>query len=338
MVFVVRAYLALAGVVLAAGLVGLILPANVRIERSVFIARPAATVYTLAARPATFPEWAPMGAARASYAFEGPDMGVGARAAWTTDDARAGRLVVVAAEPYALVESDVDFGARGRARMSVAITPEDGGVRTTWTVTTGFGLNLVKRYVALGLDQRLGRDLERGLERLKGLAETTPSADFADADVEVIALTSRAIAYAERTVRGDSADHQAAFEAALADVRQFLARRRVAVAGPIYTVTLDWRPPVWRFQVAAPYDGDVSGGEGPVALGRSPAGAAVRAVHEGDTRGAAALYDKLEAYVAARRMQPAGPIWEAMITDRETVAPQDQLTEIFIPVAGDAAD
>ncbi len=337
MVFVVRAYLALAGLAVLAVMAGLILPASVRVERSVMIARPPATVYTLAARPATFPEWSPMGAAHAAYRFDGPDMGVGARASWTTDDGLRGHMVVVAAEPYALVESDVDFGPRGQTRMSIAITPEDEGVRATWTMETSFGFNIVKRYVSLGLDQRLGRDLERGLERLKGLAETTPAADFADADVEVITLTSRAIAYAERTVRGDGDDHQAAFDAALEDVRRFLARRRVAVAGPIYTVTLDWRPPVWRFQVAAPYDGDLSGGEGPVALGRSPAGTAVRAVHEGDPRGAATLYEKLQAYVAARRMEPAGPIWEAMITDRETVAPEDQMTEIFIPVTG-AAD
>jgi len=72
--------------------VGLFLPRNVHVERSIEIDRPASTVFVLLNSYRAFASWSPWAARDpdARYEFSGPESGVGARLSWSGDPRLAG--------------------------------------------------------------------------------------------------------------------------------------------------------------------------------------------------------------------------------------------------------
>jgi effector-binding domain-containing protein len=335
MKWLVRVYFAvsvLAGAILIGGL---FLPSRGHVQRSITIDRPPATVFTLLSSWRTYHEWSPWARAEpeAAYVFDGPPFGFGARYAWSGEGTASGELVMTRAEPYALVEATVDLGARGRGLMRFTIEPKPGGSVVTWSYDTELGLDLIGRYVGRTFDGRLGPSFESGLVALKAYAERLPGADFADSGAQIVELEPLQVVVDARQVRGNTAEHEAAFAEALAEVRGYMSRNRLREAGPAIAVTTRWEPPLWVFKAAVPYAGEPrEGGEDQISFDVLPAGRAVRAEHRGPPEGVAPLSTKLDAYLRAHRLERAGPSWEVRVTDRDRAPPEDQVTELYIPV------
>jgi hypothetical protein len=57
------------------------------------------------------------------------------------------------------------------------LTPEGSGTRATWTLTSDFSRSLVGRYFGLALDGMVGPDYEKGLAKLKALAESSQASN-----------------------------------------------------------------------------------------------------------------------------------------------------------------
>lgn len=316
--------------------VGLLLPARVHVERTAFINSPPATVHTLAANLSAFAEWAPWLAEDEELVLsvDGPLAAPGQTLVWSREGARAqGRARVLQTEPYQSVEIEFLFDPGSRATSAFVVAPREGGAEIVWSYDVDFGLNIVSRYAGLGYGDRIGEELERGLEALRALAETLPGADFAAADAELVEVEAVPLVYANGRVRGDSAQQQAAFDAALERVRDFMSGNRVSAGGAAIAYTVEWQPPLWGFRAAVPYDGPARvSGEGPVLYGESYAGRAVTAEHQGDPTGVARLVSSLEAYIAANRLTQAGARWEVLVTEAGEAPAEEQVRRIFIPV------
>jgi effector-binding domain-containing protein len=322
----------LAGVIVIGGV---FLPSRAHVERSMAVDRPPATVFTLLSSLKTFHDWSPWAALEpdAIFAFDGPEFGPGARYQWAGDSIGQAAMTVTGAEPYSFVEARIDLGARGRARMRFDVEAKPGGSQVRWSYDADFGLDLIGRYVGRSFDARIGRELEAGLIRLKAYAERLPGADFADADAEIVEVAPVPVVAAGRQVRGGAAELEAAFAMALAEVRRFMADNGLPEAGPPAVVTQRWEPPLWVFEAAVPYSGaplEIEAGD--IRFDELPGGRALRGVHHGPSAGVAPLGAKLEAYLRAHRLTRAGPSWELRVTEREGVAPEDQITELYIPV------
>lgn len=106
---------------------------------------------------------------------------------WASDDpdVGSGSQEITAVDPPGRIEVLLDFGDQGTADAFFDLEPADAGTRVTWGFDTDFGYNVIGRYMGLFFDQLLGPDYEKGLASLKTLAESLPSADFSDLDVEV---------------------------------------------------------------------------------------------------------------------------------------------------------
>ena len=107
--------------------------------------------------------------------YSGADAGVGAHYAWAGNrKAGAGSMEIVAATPESL-RITLEFLKPWRASNDVVFTlaPEGGGTRVTWTMHGSHAgiARLFARFV--DVDKLVGRDFDRGLARLKQLAEAS---------------------------------------------------------------------------------------------------------------------------------------------------------------------
>ncbi|MBL9137708.1 MAG: SRPBCC family protein [Verrucomicrobiales bacterium] len=167
----------LLGIIALFLLVGLFLPRNYRVERSVVInARPEA-IYPDLADLRRWPEWTVWNQQMdpsAKFVFDSPETGVGAAYRWTGEKMGSGSLKLTTANPTNGVVYDLDFeGGMIRAEGTIRFGAAAGGsgVEVTWINEGDLGKNPVNRYFGLTMDSMLGEQMAKGLSNLKARAE-----------------------------------------------------------------------------------------------------------------------------------------------------------------------
>jgi hypothetical protein len=105
--------------------------------------------------------------------YSGAESGVGAHYAWEGNRrAGSGSMEIVAATPESL-RIALEFLKPWKASNEVVFTlsPEGAGTRVTWTMT-GTHAGIAKLFARfINVDKLIGRDFEKGLARLKEIAE-----------------------------------------------------------------------------------------------------------------------------------------------------------------------
>ncbi|MEL6339753.1 MAG: SRPBCC family protein [Myxococcota bacterium] len=192
--------LKVAGVVVAVLLVAFfgiawMLPDARHVERSILIEAEPETIYDLVDSFDRFNEFSPWYARDPGMkqTLEGPADGVGHRMTWESDkdDVGNGSQEIVAVSPPNRVETELDFGFGEPPHATFLIEPRDSGSRVTWALDSTFHNDLIGRYFGLKLDDWVGPDYERGLERLKAVAEADQR-EKARVDDDVAALENGA--------------------------------------------------------------------------------------------------------------------------------------------------
>lgn len=167
--------LGLFAVVILLVLVGFLLPAKSRIERSVTIAAPPADVFVYINDLKRFNEWSPWydKDPNTEYRFEGPEQGVGAKVYWNSEhtDVGTGSQEIIESEQDRHVRTALDFGPMGKASATFDLQSDGDGSALVWGLDNDFGNNLVGRYFGLMLDGMVGAEYETGLAKLKVLVE-----------------------------------------------------------------------------------------------------------------------------------------------------------------------
>jgi uncharacterized protein YndB with AHSA1/START domain len=169
--------LALVGLVLAAGF---FLPKSAHVERAITTAASPDAVYGIVSGFRRFNEWSPWSDLdpNARYTYSGPESGAGAKMTWASDkpDVGSGSQEIVSVEPGHVVRTRLEFGGQGPSTSTLTITPDGGGSRIVWAFDTSFEGNYFGRYMGLMFDKFIGKDYEKGLAKLKTIAEAAPSA------------------------------------------------------------------------------------------------------------------------------------------------------------------
>ena len=167
----VLATIAVLGLVFVAG--GLLLPSTTHVERSVVIERSPDQVFATLDSFERFSAWSPWAEydPKATYTFEGPASGVGARMRWAGNRAvGSGSQEITTSEPHRRIVVALDFDG-SLAQAGYLLAPEGHGTRVTWTFDSVHGLNPFKRWLGLVFDRMIGADYEKGLAKLKTLLE-----------------------------------------------------------------------------------------------------------------------------------------------------------------------
>lgn len=166
--------------VLIVGLLGIgfLLADKVHVERSTQIAASPATLYALLNSFEKFDQWSPWADLdpNVKVVRSGPPSGVGAHYAWHGNaDVGAGSQEIIETTPDSMVRIRLTFdGFDQPSTSTLSITPDGTGSRVSWAMDSDLGNNPMHRYFGLMMDKYIGQDYEKGLARLKTLAETLP--------------------------------------------------------------------------------------------------------------------------------------------------------------------
>jgi len=320
--------------------IGMLLPRKVHVERKVTIGAPQGTVFALVDGFRPFPKWSPWQQLdpNMKVTLEGPDFGVGAKQSWTGDPKTVGTGTqeVIEAKAPELVVWKLDFAGQGPAEGRMTLSQAAaGGTDVVWGLDCDMGAGPIGRYFGLVMDKMIGKDFEKGLANLKGVAEALPKTDFADLAVEKIEAKPVTVAYLETQSSKDMAEIAKAIGASYMQVGKFMKANGLNIAGAPMTINTKYDDTGYLFDAAIPVDKmperDVAA-DSPVKVKKTYAGKALKVVMKGPYSGMPAAYDKLHAFMAARGYESAGSPWDEYVTDPGTTPPAELVTNIVQPV------
>jgi|SRR6476661_971373 len=156
--------------------VGLFLPREVHVERSLTIEAAPAAIFTEINTVRNWSRWSPWHGLdpNMQIVFSGPAAGEGASYSWTSQKPNVGngQLFVTASQPYQRIDTRMEFDGSSTATSIYLLRPSADGTHVTWTMDTDMGFNPACRYMGLVLDHLVGPDFEKGLANLQKLLET----------------------------------------------------------------------------------------------------------------------------------------------------------------------
>jgi len=319
--------------------VGLFLPRDIHIERSVSINRPAPLIFAMLNGYASFNTWSPWAARdpSAQYTLSGPATGVGAQMAWEGDPRLTGkgRQEIIESVPPELIRIRFQFESQGEAIMYYRLHEQSGVTKVEWgfdtDVTRGQGLfgGIMARYFGLFFDRWLGTDYEQGLANLKRLAESLPSADFSDLEVEILEVEPQTILYIE-SVSSQAPDNIAISLAdAFRELTSFIAENELQRSAQPMAISRAWDESGYSFDAAIPVVSADLPPTGNVKIGQSPAGSVLRVIHRGAYDEMMPTYEKISAYMGAYGLEDAGISWEQYISDPGATPTEELITHIY---------
>ena len=144
-------------------------------SRSTLVAAPPAVVHALVTDFRAWPKWSPWEDLDADLhrEYSGAEAGVGARYRWEGKKAGVGSMVITQSS-VERIDLDLDFEKPIKANNKVVFRLDSQGDATqvTWTMSGNRGV-LLAVLGKLFFDGMVGKDFEKGLAKLKRVAEAS---------------------------------------------------------------------------------------------------------------------------------------------------------------------
>ena len=318
--------------------IGLALPRHARVEVETRIDAHPATVFALVNDFHRVELWSPWLEAdpNARVVHSGPVRGVGAMMTWDGSIIGAGTQTITESRPFTHVAIAINPGETGEARTWFDLEGDEGSTRVTWRFETDYGLNVLGRFFGLAFAGIVRDDYESGLARLRELAESLPTADFSELEIEQLAVEAADIAYLPTTSIPEPAAISEAMGDAYFEILSFIDAQGLSEAGAPLSITRSFSGSELLFDAAIPVRGvtEQTPREGRrVRIGTTYAGNVIRVRHVGPYRTLGATHRKIGAYLAALGIERAGAAWESYVSDPTKVPESDLVTYVYYPIS-----
>ena len=150
------------------------LPDEAVVERKITVAATPDKIFAIIGDLRRFNEYSPWADLDpgARITFEGPQTGIGQKMSWVSANPQmgSGSQTVVDHEPDRRFATTLNFGGMGDAIIYIELSPVANGTSVTWGFKTLLR-NPLERWMIFFYDRTVGPDIEKGLARLKAVAE-----------------------------------------------------------------------------------------------------------------------------------------------------------------------
>lgn len=155
--------------------IGLFLPSEWKVSRSVEIKAKPRQVFPLINDLRNWSQWYPwtrkMDVSMVTI-YEGPTKGEGAIKRWSGSDIKNGEIKIVKSVPNREIHYEFHSDAsRIKVHGIIALEATPNGCKVTWTDSGKAGLNPMVRLSIGAMDQTIGEKFEKGLQNLKKIFE-----------------------------------------------------------------------------------------------------------------------------------------------------------------------
>jgi len=154
-------------------------PSGFRVERTATISAPAPAVFGQVNDFHNWEAWSPWAKLDPTMrqAFEGAPAGTGAIYTWTANkQVGEGRMTVTESRPNELIRIRLEFlkpfAATNTAEF--AFKPEGNQTVVTWSMVGKNNFMAKAVHLVVNMDRMVGGDFEKGLARMKSVAEAAP--------------------------------------------------------------------------------------------------------------------------------------------------------------------
>jgi uncharacterized protein YndB with AHSA1/START domain len=154
--------------------VGIFLPSEFEVQRSIEISAPPDKVYDYVVDTRQWKNWTVWNRRDPNMriVYSGPPFGMGAKWSWDSKTEGRGMMEFTRVEPNRRVEYRLQFPEFNMTSSgAVVLEPSGTGTRVTWTNMGDTGSNPLKHYLSAMMDRMVGPDFEQGLANLKALVE-----------------------------------------------------------------------------------------------------------------------------------------------------------------------
>jgi hypothetical protein len=105
-------------------------------------------------------------------AYQGSEKGAGAKMTWKGNQVGKGSVLITKGEPAKGITYDLEFeDGKYRSGGELRFEPVGSDTRVVWTNDGDAGWNPMTRVFNLFMDRLIGPDFQKGLDKLKTLAE-----------------------------------------------------------------------------------------------------------------------------------------------------------------------
>ena len=155
-------------------LTGLFLPDEFHIEQSIEINAPGDKVYAAIVDLRKWEQWGTwfQKDSNAVITYDGPDRAIGMRSRWSSEIIGRGSIEITALQFNRQLIYSVNNETQGiKAHGEMRLKPQDNSTMLIWSSRGNVGINIIDRYKLLFFDDKLGKDIQVGLENIKTLVE-----------------------------------------------------------------------------------------------------------------------------------------------------------------------
>jgi effector-binding domain-containing protein len=294
--------------------VSYLLPDKYKVEKSVNIKADKSLVFDLASHFVKWDLWTVWTKETDStvvFEMSGNDGQVGAIRKWNGKILQDGELTAeeIVPEEVFVYELKMDKG-KFISQGKLTLEPEGDSCKVTWSQEGDLGYNPIARYFGLFMDKMLAPDFEKGLARLKKIAEERnqwPAIELKiNSEQKVLLIRDSAGPQTYGNVMGK----------AFGEVMEYVKSNHLVCTGPPFAIYVKWDS-VTMFSVM---DLGISveqaeKGKGRIRAETIPAQEVAVAHYFGGYDKTASTYNILEQFIRESGKTVAGAPWEVYITD-----------------------